>query len=171
MSKEDAGSRPGGGLTSCFRLVASIWHLRIKDKLMRTSAAKAEDIHSRLQTLERELSSLTGSLEVRFRPSLVVSASASLSSVLSLLSQAQKVYVSALLTDTLPSMTAALEDLLVAEEECTKANVEENDYTVLRAEDLKWELELIRTSLGRRVAFIENQVSLRSTSRPSSNLD
>lgn len=31
---------------------------------MRQSATKAEDIHSRLQTLERELSSLTGSLEV-----------------------------------------------------------------------------------------------------------
>ncbi|KAL7414425.1 calponin homology domain-containing protein [Mrakia frigida] len=113
--------------------------IEIKDKLMRRSAAKAEDIHARLQTLERELSSLTGSLET------------------------QKSHVSALLTDTLPSITAALEDLVAAEEECTKANVEENDYTVLRAEDLTWELELIRTSLGRRVAFIENQIVSRET--------
>ena len=63
-------------------------------------------------------------------------------------------------------LTAALVELVAAEEECTKANVEENDYTVLRAEDLRWELELIQTSLGRRVAFIENQVSLlRATER------
>ena len=74
-------------------------------------------------------------------------------------SQAQKLHVSNLLTDTLPALTAALVELVAAEEECTKANVEENDYTVLRAEDLRWELELIQTSLGRRVAFIENQVS------------
>lgn len=52
-----------------------------------------------------------------------------------------------------------LESLVGAEEECTKCNVEENDYTILTSEDLKWELELFTTSLARRVAFIENQVS------------
>jgi len=76
-----------------------------------------------------------------------------------LLPQTQKSHVSTLLSDTLPSLTSALEDLVVAEEECAKANVEENDYTVLRAEDLTWEVELVRNSLGRRIAFIENQVS------------
>lgn len=74
-------------------------------------------------------------------------------------SQTQKFHVSTLLTHTIPSLTSALEDLVLAEEECAKANVEENDYTVLRAEDLTWEVELVRNSLGRRVAFIENQVS------------
>jgi hypothetical protein len=39
---------------------------RIKDQLMRQAATRADEIHSRLQTLERELSSLTGSLEVRY---------------------------------------------------------------------------------------------------------
>lgn len=45
-------------------MVCGLGFDRIKDKLMRHSASKAEDIHARLQTLERELSSLTGSLEV-----------------------------------------------------------------------------------------------------------
>jgi hypothetical protein len=63
----------------------------------------------------------------------------------------------------LPSLTLALEGLVSAEDECTKANVEENDYTVLRAEDLRWELELIQKSLGKRVAFIENQIVSRET--------
>jgi hypothetical protein len=57
-----------------------------------------------------------------------------------------------------------LETLSLAEEDCLAANVEENDYTILTGDDLEWELELFNGAVGKRVAFIENQVRLCSPS-------
>lgn len=44
------------------------------------------------------------------------------------------------------------------EEECLAANVEENDYTVFTAQDLAFELELVVQAVGKKIAFIDNQV-------------
>lgn len=44
------------------------------------------------------------------------------------------------------------------EEECMAANVEENDYTVFTGQDLAFELELVVQAVGKKIAFIDNQV-------------
>jgi len=49
-----------------------------------------------------------------------------------------------------------LEDL---DRDCREANVEENDHTVFTIDDLVFELELVTTSVAKKAAFIENQVS------------
>jgi len=36
--------------------------------------------------------------------------------------------------------------------------VEENDYTVFTGQDLAFELELVIQAVGKKIAFIENQV-------------
>lgn len=38
------------------------------------------------------------------------------------------------------------------------ANVEENDYTVFTGQDLAFELELVVQAVGKKIAFIDNQV-------------
>jgi len=42
--------------------------------------------------------------------------------------------------------------------QCHEANIEENDYTVFSVDDLKFELELVKQSVNKKSAFIENQV-------------
>jgi hypothetical protein len=56
-----------------------------------------------------------------------------------------------------------------AEAECNLANVEENDYTVFTCQDLKFELELLVSSVAKKIAFIDNQVLdiFRCHSKPS----
>jgi hypothetical protein len=52
-----------------------------------------------------------------------------------------------------------------AEEECGAANVEENDYTVFTGQDLAFELELVVQAVGKKIAFIDNQVRCRPALR------
>ena len=59
----------------------------------------------------------------------------------------------------IPALSKKLEEAVAAEEECTAANVEENDYTVFSCSDLEFELELFVQSIGKKIAFIDNQVS------------
>ncbi len=44
--------------------------------------------------------------------------------------------------------------------QCHEANIEENDYTVFSVDDLKFELELVKQSVNKKFAFIENQVNM-----------
>jgi hypothetical protein len=50
-----------------------------------------------------------------------------------------------------------LEDVAAAEAECSAANVEENDYTIFTCQDLEFELELVKQSIAKKIAFIDNQ--------------
>ncbi len=67
----------------------------------------------------------------------------------------------------LPALSDKLEEAAAAEAECTAANVEENDYTVLTCQDLDFELELLVQSIAKKISFIDNQV--RITYHPHSN--
>ena len=58
----------------------------------------------------------------------------------------------------LPDLRDGLAEAAKAEAECSSANVEENDYTVFTCQDLAFELELVSQSIGKKIAFIENQV-------------
>ncbi|EST09277.1 EF-hand, Ca insensitive [Kalmanozyma brasiliensis GHG001] len=52
------------------------------------------------------------------------------------------------------------------EQECTDAKVEENDHTIFTLSDLAFEWELVRASVSKKLAFIENQI----VSRQHTNL-
>ncbi|EEB87127.1 hypothetical protein MPER_15652, partial [Moniliophthora perniciosa FA553] len=58
----------------------------------------------------------------------------------------------------IPALSDILKEVASAEEECSAANVEENDYTVFTCQDLEFELELLVQSIAKKIAFIDNQV-------------
>lgn len=60
----------------------------------------------------------------------------------------------------IPDLSEALERLERIDEECRAANVEENDYTIFTLQDLTFELELVISSVSKKIAFIDNQVCL-----------
>ena len=51
-----------------------------------------------------------------------------------------------------------LSSVVKVEEECSAANIDENDYTVLTSQDLAFELELVVQSIAKKISFIDNQV-------------
>ena len=55
-------------------------------------------------------------------------------------------------------MSTHLEAIVIAEQECIDANVEENDYTIFSRQDLEFELELVQQAIAKRLLFIRNQV-------------
>src|ERR1700722_2736664 len=72
-------------------------------------------------------------------------------------SQTQQEQVHAIQT-RLPTLSETLARVGSAEAECLAANVEENDYTLFTCQDLEFELELVRQSIAKKIAFINNQV-------------
>lgn len=60
----------------------------------------------------------------------------------------------------------SLSSVEALEQECLSANVEENDHTIFTVSDLVFELELVKTSVTKKLAFIENQI----VSRQHTNL-
>jgi len=71
------------------------------------------------------------------------------------------------MSDELKPMSALLDAIGAAEQNCIDANVEENDYTIFSRQDLEFELELVQQAVAKKMLFIENQVqiSLWSTCR------
>jgi hypothetical protein len=51
-------------------------------------------------------------------------------------------------------------DILAVDKSCQVAKVEENDYTVLTFDDLEYELGLAEGNIRKKIAFVENQVSI-----------
>jgi hypothetical protein len=54
-------------------------------------------------------------------------------------------------------------DILAVDKSCQVAKVEENDYTVLTFDDLEYELGLAEGNIRKKIAFVENQVSISGT--------
>lgn len=63
-----------------------------------------------------------------------------------------------------PGLADALARVAKAENDCTEAKVEENDYTVFTWQDLDFELELVTQAIAKKISFIDNQAC--SSSRP-----
>jgi hypothetical protein len=111
---------------------------RAKEALRVEFARRANDFEAELRTSATTLASLTGELE----------------------EQKERV---AKLQLVLAALEKRLEELQHLEKECVEANVEENDHTVFTRDDLKFELELVVTSVVKKLAFIDNQVRVRRT--------
>jgi Ca2+-binding EF-hand superfamily protein len=62
----------------------------------------------------------------------------------------------------LPSMDQYLEVIAKLDKQCEQANIEENDYTTYTYEELVYELSLVRSSVQKKLVFLENQMVARN---------
>ncbi|KAF5369426.1 hypothetical protein D9758_002608 [Tetrapyrgos nigripes] len=110
---------------------------QIKEALRKTYADLANDFEHRLHLISSELAAIDGPLEVQQQ----------------LVEQIQT---------RLPALGDALQVVANAEDQCSAANVEENDYTVFTTQDLEFELELLVQSIHKKFTFIDNQIVSRN---------
>lgn len=66
------------------------------------------------------------------------------------------------ISDELKSLDCLISSLKKLDGKCIEANVEENDYTVYSYSELEYELGLVKQSVVKKLAFIENQLVARS---------
>ena len=66
------------------------------------------------------------------------------------------------LSENLPPMDRYLDTIAAVEAKCQEANIEENDFTTYTYDELKYELSLVKTSVQKKLAFLENQMVARS---------
>jgi Ca2+-binding EF-hand superfamily protein len=109
----------------------------IKNTLRRSFADKANDFALTLKTLSLAISGLDGDVEDQ-------------------LAHVKR------LNDNLPPLDAFLETIAELDEQCQEANVEENDYTTYTLDELSYELSLVKSSISKKMAFLENQLVARN---------
>ncbi|PWN93150.1 hypothetical protein FA10DRAFT_263846 [Acaromyces ingoldii] len=132
-------------------------------KLASAEATRSRSINAEIrnakETLRRRFAGLANGFEARLRE--IGAATATLAGDL----EGQRARVKALQGDLVP-LGEELRQLEAVENQCKEANVEENDHTVFTLDDLVFELELVTTSVAKKLAFIENQI----VSRQHTNL-
>ncbi|KAH9900628.1 putative actin cross-linking protein [Xylariomycetidae sp. FL2044] len=109
----------------------------IKNALRKSFADKANDFALALNTMQVAISGLEGDVEDQ-------------------LLHVRK------LSDNLPPLDAYLDKIAVVEEKCQEANIEENDFTTYTYDELSYELGLVKSSVQKKLAFLENQMVARS---------
>ncbi|KAL4870335.1 hypothetical protein BDV12DRAFT_166163 [Aspergillus spectabilis] len=109
----------------------------IKNALRRSFADKANDFALTLKTLSLAISGLDGDVEDQ-------------------LAHVKR------LNDNLPPLDAFLDTIAALEQQCQEANVEENDYTTYTLDELSYELSLVKSSISKKMAFLENQLVARN---------
>ncbi|KAJ5397674.1 hypothetical protein N7509_005787 [Penicillium cosmopolitanum] len=109
----------------------------IKNSLRRSFADKANDFALTLKTLSLAISGLDGDVEDQ-------------------LDHVKK------LNDNLPPLDAFLDTIAELDEQCAEANIEENDFTTYTLDELSYELSLVKSSISKKLAFLENQMVARN---------
>lgn len=109
----------------------------IKNALRRSFADKANDFALTLKTLSLAISGLDGDVEDQ-------------------LEHIKR------LNDNLPPLDAFLETISALDEQCAEANIEENDYTTFTLDELSYELSLVKSSISKKLAFLDNQLVARN---------
>lgn len=109
----------------------------IKNALRKSFADKANDFALTLNTLSLAISGLEGDVEDQ-------------------LSHVQR------LSQSLPPLDAFLDTIADLDEQCEEANIEENDFTTYTFEELSYELGLVKSSVSKKLAFLENQMVARN---------
>lgn len=109
----------------------------IKNALRRSFADKANDLALTLKTLSLAISGLDGDVEDQ-------------------LEHVKK------LNDNLPPLDAFLDNISDLEDQCLEANIEENDFTTYTLDELSYELSLVKSSISKKLAFLENQLVARN---------
>ncbi|OOQ85745.1 Alpha-actinin-like protein 1 [Penicillium brasilianum] len=109
----------------------------IKNALRRSFADKANDFALTLKTLSLAISGLDGDVEDQ-------------------LDHVKK------LNGNLPPLDAFLDTIAELDEQCAEANIEENDFTTYTLDELSYELSLVKSSISKKLAFLENQMVARN---------
>lgn len=66
------------------------------------------------------------------------------------------------LNEKLPPLDAYLKVIEAVDEKCQEANIEENDFTTYTYDELCYELGLVKSSVSKKLAFLENQMVARN---------
>ncbi|KIW09551.1 uncharacterized protein PV09_00424 [Verruconis gallopava] len=109
----------------------------IKDKLRRDFADRANSLALTMSTISTSISGLDGDIEDQ-------------------LQHAKS------LNEHLPPLDEYLQMIKAIDERCVEANIEENDYTTYTYDELEYELGLVRSSVSKKLAFLENQLVARN---------
>jgi len=109
----------------------------IKNALRKSFADKANDFALALNTMQLAISGLEGEVED------------------------QLVHVRKL-NESLSPMNQYLEKIAEIDRKCEEANIEENDFTTYTYDELSYELGLVRNSVSKKLAFLDNQVVARN---------
>ncbi|KAK6429604.1 alpha-actinin, partial [Oleoguttula sp. CCFEE 5521] len=109
----------------------------IKNNLRRSFADKANDFAMALSTISMSISGLEGDVEDQLSHTSQIS-------------------------QHLAPMDQFLEVIAKLDKQCQEANIEENDYTTYTYDELVYELSLVRSSVQKKLAFLENQMVARN---------
>ncbi|ESZ96057.1 hypothetical protein SBOR_3534 [Sclerotinia borealis F-4128] len=109
----------------------------IKNALRRSFADKANDFATTLNTMQLAISGLEGDVED------------------------QLVHVRRL-HDNLPPLNQFLDQIEAIDKKCEEANIEENDFTTYTYDELCYEMSLVKSSVAKKLAFLDNQVVARN---------
>lgn len=109
----------------------------IKNTLRRSFAEKANDFAHTLNTLSLAISGLEGEIDDQYN-------------------HVQR------LNSNLPPLDAFLQTLSSLDQQCAEANIEENDFTTYTFDELSYELSLVKSSVAKKLSFLENQLVARN---------
>ncbi len=109
----------------------------IKNSLRRSFAEKVNDFALTLNTLSLAISGLEGDVEDQLR-------------------HVQR------LNSNLPPLDAFLDTIAALDQQCEEANIEENDFTTYTYDELEYELGLVKSSVSKKLSFLENQMVARN---------
>lgn len=105
--------------------------------MRKSFADKANDFAMALNTMQLAISGLDGDLEDQ-------------------LHHVRK------LSSNLPPLDRYLESIEEVETKCVEANIEENDYTTYTYDELAYEMTLVKSSVQKKLSFLENQMVARN---------
>ena len=108
----------------------------IKNNLRRTFADKANDFALALKTISMSISGLDGDVEDQQQHTSQISSN-------------------------LPPLDQYLGIIQKLDQQCQEANIEENDFTTYTYDELAYELGLVKGSVQKKLAFLENQLVVR----------
>lgn len=109
----------------------------IKNTLRKSFADKANDFALALNTLSISLSGLEGDVEDQLEHTKKIS-------------------------NNLAPLDQYLDIIASLDEQCVEANIEENDFTTYTYDELEYELGLVKSSVSKKLAFLENQMVARN---------
>ncbi|KOS17525.1 Alpha-actinin-like protein 1 [Escovopsis weberi] len=109
----------------------------IKNALRRSFADKANDFAMALNTMQLAISGLDGDIEDQ-------------------LHHVRK------LSENLTPLDRYLDTIAEVDAKCEEANIEENDFTTYTYDELAYELTLVKSSVQKKLSFLENQMVARN---------
>jgi Ca2+-binding EF-hand superfamily protein len=109
----------------------------IKNALRKSFADKANDFALALNTMQLAISGLEGEVED------------------------QLIHVKKL-NENLAPLHQYLETIALVDQKCEEANIEENDFTTYTYDELCYEMSLVKSSVSKKLAFLDNQVVARN---------